>query len=148
MALGSDGAGTGADKGRTETLHVGAPVKEGSASGISATEVVEGLTRVFPAIESDMSKFVERIVDSRSCVTRDELYVRFADRCLGSARYGLLGATGGRPPTEARDCISDAHAKIGSTTPAFDVALAYVSTELCRGAVLAVSRSNASLSEI
>ena len=48
----------------------------------------------------------------------------------------MLGATGGRPPTEASDCISDTHAKIGPTTPAYDVALKYAPKELSRDVVL------------
>lgn len=48
---------------------------------------------------------------------------------------------GGRPPTEARLCISDTPAKIGCTAPAYEVALMYASTEVSKGVVLAVARS-------
>lgn len=119
-------------------------VEEDVGHGIPAAEVAAGLTRDASAAGSELAGIVVLIAELKNCVTDEEVGDRFAERCFGSARYGLLGATGGRPPTEASDCISDTHAKIGLTTPAYDVALMYAPTELGRPEVLAVSRSSAS----
>lgn len=62
-------------------------------------------------------------VELRNCVAGEEACDGCAERCFGRVWYGLLGATRGRPPTEARLCILDTHAEIGSTTPAYEVAL-------------------------
>ena len=50
---------------------------------------------------------VERIVELRDRVTGREVYDRFAERCLGSAGYGLLGAGGGLAATDHSLPISD-----------------------------------------
>lgn len=86
---------------------VGAVPEEEYGAGGYAAEVADGVARDASAAGPGM----------RNCVA-GEVCDRFAERCLGSARYGLLGATGGRPPTEVRLCISDTHAKMGPTTPA------------------------------
>lgn len=40
--------------------------------------------------------------EPRDGVTGEEFCDRFAERCFGSARYGLMGATGGSPQREAK----------------------------------------------
>ena len=51
---------------------------------------------------------VERIVELRDQVTGgEEVYDYFAERCLGSATYGLLGAGGGLAATDHSLPISD-----------------------------------------
>ena len=114
----------------------GALVKEDLGHGVSAAEVAGRLTTDTSAAGSEKSGSVERIVQSRGCATGGGLCDRFAARCSRSASYGLLGATGRKPLTEASDCISDTHAKRGPITPAFDVALRYAPKGSSRDVVL------------
>ena len=121
--MASDSAGTGLNKGISGVEVVGALKKEDSGPGRSAADGVDSLAAGNSAAGSEVSRPVETITEMGDCVTEVEVCDRFVERCLGRAKYGLLGATGGRAPREAAVSISDTIATIGAIIPEYDVAL-------------------------
>lgn len=78
-----------------------AVVGEESGAGGYAAEVAVGLARDASAAGHDVGRPIERYVGLPACAT-GEVCDRFAERCFGSARYRLLGATEGRTPNRGR----------------------------------------------